>query len=885
MRIIFIRITVIILGIFLVGYFLAIGLHAFQREEGSLKDFDKRVEMAVKPMMPTNKQLQALDKVRSRLGENLRIKWNKLSATPHHLYIHGGFLTPPSKNEPKQIALDFIRQNPNLFRLSQEDTENLVLKKQYTTKLKGITHLRFQQYHKGIEIFHGEVRVNIDSLGRIINVGGDYYLGIVASVTPKISVQEAARKAVISISPSLDFKPELIKPFTSPKHRAILRGGAFTKDIVAGLTIFPLGEKAILAWEMIIHEPGTPNVYQILVDTESGEILFRYNFTRYLAHGLVYEENPGATLPPFPGERADISFEGDAVTSDPDVSPDGWVFDIETSGNNVTAYEDTNCDDIGTSPSAPDQAFDFPIDLSQDPLTYTDASVTNLFWQNNFMHDFLYELGFDEASGNFQEDNFGRGGLGSDSVLAYAQLGCLINNAFMSTPPDGYNPTMAMGIFNLTTPRRDSAIDGDVIVHEYAHGLSNRLVGFLPGVQGGAMGEGWSDWFPAVIYDPDDGSDHSVMGEYITGFPNGIRRYPYSRDKAINPLTYGDLCNGPGGCEVHDDGEIWAVTLWGLYKDLVDAYGLDADNLPYPIEVPYDGREIAYFLIVDSMKLAPGAPSMLDIRDAILLADELNNNSANECLIWGAFAWRGMGYSACSGIGCSPGETGSGVDSVVTEAFDLPPQCSECVEDDSGVLDIAGISGGPGATVTVPVRIQNAPNLVNSLGFEVTYNTAIMDYVGYSREECVTNFDYFDVNEKQNGLLVVGGFEAGPDVIPQGANCVVVYLEFIVLTVEPGEISPLAELQNLVDDMVDWSTSGACFTVVACDVNSDGDITPQDALCAFQKYLGICPTTCGSCEDIFCDVNGDDECTPADALEIFKCYLGLESLCPSQECE
>ena len=62
-----------------------------------------------------------------------------------------------------------------------------------------------------------------------------------------------------------------------------------------------------------------------------------------------------------------------------------------------------------------------------------------------------------------------------------------------------------------------------------------------------------------------------------------------------------------------------------------------------------------------------------------------------------------------------------------------------------------------------------------------------------------------------------------------------------------------------------------------CDVSGDGELTPQDALCAFQTYLGICPTACGPCEDICCDVNMDEDCTPADALEIFREYLGLPS--------
>ena len=62
-----------------------------------------------------------------------------------------------------------------------------------------------------------------------------------------------------------------------------------------------------------------------------------------------------------------------------------------------------------------------------------------------------------------------------------------------------------------------------------------------------------------------------------------------------------------------------------------------------------------------------------------------------------------------------------------------------------------------------------------------------------------------------------------------------------------------------------------------CDVSGDGSITPQDALCAFQCYLGICPTACGSCEEIcpLCDVDDSGQVTPADALCIFQEYLGI----------
>jgi hypothetical protein len=322
------------------------------------------------------------------------------------------------------------------------------------------------------------------------------------------------------------------------------------------------------------------------------------------------------------------------------------------------------------------------------------------------------------------------------------------------------------------------------------------------------------------------------------------------------------------------------VILWGLYKDLVDTYGLDPDNLPYPIEPPYDGREIAYFLVVDGMKLSPPNPSMLEARDGILLADQVTNGGANHCLIWNSFAWRGMGYSACSGFGCMPGETGTGSDSVVTEGFDLPPECfgAACVEDDSGALDIAAVSGAPGSTTIVIVRIQDAPNPVDALGFEVSFEPAFVTYTGYSRGPLVEDFDFFDaiVPPDEPDVVRVGGFEA-IDGIPAGASGALVYLHFIADQCAPGLSSGLG-LQDLKDDLGSWSSTGGCFQC-GCygDVSGNGEITPQDALCAFQTYLGVCPTDCNPCDEICCDVTLDGDCTPADALCIFQKYLGIPS--------
>lgn len=82
--------------------------------------------------------------------------------------------------------------------------------------------------------------------------------------------------------------------------------------------------------------------------------------------------------------------------------------------------------------------------------SYKNASITNLFYVNNRVHDVLYKFGFTETSKNFQAYNFGKGGSQNDYVLAEARDGAGVadlslgyyNNANFSTPSDGQKPRM-----------------------------------------------------------------------------------------------------------------------------------------------------------------------------------------------------------------------------------------------------------------------------------------------------------------------------------------------------------------------------------------------------------------------------------------------------------
>ncbi|WP_242927917.1 T9SS-dependent M36 family metallopeptidase [Pontibacter vulgaris] len=216
-------------------------------------------------------------------------------------------------------------------------------------------------------------------------------------------------------------------------------------------------------------------------------------------------------------------------------------------------------------------------------------------------------------------------------------------------------------------PEFDGDFDSGIIVHEYGHGISNRLTGgpattsCLGNAEQG--GEGWSDWFGLMMtMRPGDTRDKiRGIGTYASAQPTtgrGIRPAPYSTDFAVNNYTYG-ATNNTALAAPHGVGFVWATALWEVTWDLIDKYGFDAD-----LYNGKGGNNMAMQLVIDGLKMQPCRPGFVDARNAILLADRQNNEGANQELIWKAFARRGLGFSA------SQGANTSRTDQV--EAFDLP---------------------------------------------------------------------------------------------------------------------------------------------------------------------------------------------------------------------
>ncbi|EGF80263.1 hypothetical protein BATDEDRAFT_1489, partial [Batrachochytrium dendrobatidis JAM81] len=278
------------------------------------------------------------------------------------------------------------------------------------------------------------------------------------------------------------------------------------------------------------------------------------------------------------------------------------------------------------------------------------AAAVNLFYITNLIHDITYQYGFTEAAGNFQKDNFGKGGKGGDAVNINVLDTSDKDNAIFLAPPDGQPGIMLMFRFISAKPNRNGGLDNQVPLHEYGHGISNRLTGGPEAVEclfdgeADGMGEGWSDIFAIIITAKESHKADTPIGiaAYVKNSPTGIRSHPYTTDMKVNPLTYADIKTRQ---KSHDMGVVWASMLWEVYWNLVTKNGFST-NL-YDAKGKF-GNIITMQNMIGGMMLQPCDPTFLSARDAFIASDVARYNGANKCEIWKGFAKRGLGVKAAN---------------------------------------------------------------------------------------------------------------------------------------------------------------------------------------------------------------------------------------------
>ncbi len=624
-----------------------------------------------------------------------------------------------------------------------------------------------------------------------------------------------------------------------------------------------------LAYQFTFQEPKSNSFWEFLIDAHTGTLISKsdLNLSCTFHPGAYSHDHEAEISSKFVGPRYEDenknyllflpdnasynvfalpieapTFGSRTLVSNPWIqtsSPEGWHYDgtshyFYTRGNNVYAYEDVFATNFAGSSADGGTArnFNFPFSINADAATNQNASITNLFYVNNMVHDIFYKFGFTESAKNFQQNNFGLGGFGNDYVNAEAQDGAGTNNANFSSPPDGSKPRMQMFLWSTVNrlfyynapvsaiPRQpiagiaqfglpldatgvtgniqlaaiingctalptgslngkiglvergvcdfaskvknvqnaggvaaiiynaptstaignmagtdatitipsvlientegefiktqlslnttvnvtlkndpaaavtpDGSFDNGIVIHEYGHGISNRLTGagsscLNSSISKEQMGEGWSDFFALMLTNrPGDNASVArgigtyAAGESISG--GGIRPAKYSPNFAINNFTYGntnglEYNNGSAIVpDVHSIGFIWATMLWDLHWDYVAKYGYAADVTANTTS----GSARVLQLVTNALKLQACNPSFVEGRDAILAAELATTQGADRCMIWRAFAKRGLGNAASAGL--------KGNINDQEQSFTVPADCVLSTNETASVKDNA----------------------------------------------------------------------------------------------------------------------------------------------------------------------------------------------------
>jgi hypothetical protein len=682
-------------------------------------DFDSRTAVVA----PTAAQLDAVNALGAKAS------WNQFG-TPGFLFKQGGYLAAGvSAGDAATAARSWLAANAALFKLSS--TDGLQLATAAPLPSSNEYAATFRQVVGGLVSADGVVTVGVQGsaadgwkiFSASSSLTGDDTLSGSTELSPTDALVQAAQQSgqdISSDSVTVDGTDNGTTTFTVDglTGKQTVRRAAFAtpqRGVIAAYKANLFKQK----------DDGTMLGYDTVVDAQTGDLLYRQSTVDQAVDDptwLAFTSWPQLTdINAFPWNypSADVrdlwcwtKYPSCQFEVANQASPGNWdtllgnpaTPSFTTTGNNVRDAENWNSANnpttpLGFQPTSATRDYQYPFTnawfetrCSQAnfvPGVGNDiaASVTNLFAMHNLLHDWSYNLGFDEGHWNAQENNFGKPTLGNDSLFGDVQAGAVTggfptfagrDNANMSTRPDGQHSVTNQYLWqplpgSFYAPCVDGDFDASIPGHEFGHMIENRMIGKgnrRAGTHAGAMGEAFGDfdaveWLNEYNAVPFAGvKSPFVEGAYATGNPiKGIRNYDMSwpmggafpqpgKDPYVNPLNLGDYGYDTPGPEVHSDGEIWIAVNYTLRDLFLQRYPSNstkvnlecAQGLRPADACPGNRRWIQ--LVYDAMLLMPTAPTLLQARDAYLAADVARFGGANQDLLWLGFAARGFGQLA-----------------------------------------------------------------------------------------------------------------------------------------------------------------------------------------------------------------------------------------------
>lgn len=339
--------------------------------------------------------------------------------------LPGQTLSAPSTRSVSEILATHLGRNPETLKLERQGTDAL-----------GVRHVQVRQEIDGVRIVGAYTKASLSAAGQLLHVI-DATQEARALPQLTLSAVDAVDAALVHHGYQLSTAPvstlDMVTSFARTEE---------LYDAPSAERVGYVDEKGSLQSGYLVETWGKKSnlLHHTLIDAQ-GHVVSVELRTNNDAYNVFVED-------PSKGPQTVVQGPGAGNTE----SPIGWLsgaqLSVNISGNNARAYLDADgnnrIDRGGTS--IVDGQFLAVANLAQAPNSGSNLAVAvqNLFYLNNRVHDELYRHGFNEASGNFQVNNFGKGGQGADPVLAEAQDGSGTDNANFSTPADGRSPRMQM---------------------------------------------------------------------------------------------------------------------------------------------------------------------------------------------------------------------------------------------------------------------------------------------------------------------------------------------------------------------------------------------------------------------------------------------------------
>jgi len=400
--------------------------------------------------------------------------------------------SPLGKAKPEDLARGFLAREAKVYGLSPAALATAFVREVHDTGRGGIIVI-FGQRVDGVEVFQTEVKVMLDRAGALVAIGGNLH----GAATPK----SKSNKQAFSSGPvgaiagaatdafGVKITPADLVALKKEKagYRYFDLAGAQAKKLSFGTparakpVMFAMPDRLVPAYYLevsgLLPQERSSDLWGYVISAETGQILVRRHLVQDAAFKYRVWADASAPFTPMSGPQADyaphptgqpdgtvpafvapnlITMEG--FNKNPNNAADPWLDPAASvsTGNNVDAYADItdpdgfNNGDLRATPTGM-LTFDRTYDVAQGPGASQDqrmASITQLFYNNNWLHDYWYDSGFNEAAGTAQASNYGRGGVEGDPLHAEAQDSSGIDNANMATPADGESPRMQMFLWD-----------------------------------------------------------------------------------------------------------------------------------------------------------------------------------------------------------------------------------------------------------------------------------------------------------------------------------------------------------------------------------------------------------------------------------------------------